>query len=86
MNKGLAINFDISFTIKIAGISLETILTAFKKFLPEILTQFITNILLGYAEYVMSKSEKPFECDKCGNSRKFTWKTKHGKLWLDRIK
>lgn len=80
MNKGLAINFDISFRIKIAEISLESILTVFKEFLPELLTQFIMNILLGYAEYVMSKAEKPFECENCGNSHKFSWKTKHGKL------
>jgi len=65
MNKGLAINFDFSFTIKIADISLESILTVFREFLPEILTQFISNILSGYAEYIMSKPEKPFECDNC---------------------
>lgn len=80
MNKGLSVNFDFNFTINIADISLENILTAFKEFLPEILTQFIANILSGYAEYVMSKPDKPFECDNCGNSHEFTWKTKHGKL------
>lgn len=80
MSKGLAFNFDISFTVNIREISLENILTAFKEFLPEILTQFILTILLGYAEYVMGQKDKPFECDKCGNRHEFIWKTKHGRL------
>ncbi len=36
---------------------------------PDLLTDFMMKILLGYAEYVMNLKERPFCCEKCGNTR-----------------
>jgi hypothetical protein len=59
--------------------SLSEIITAFCSFLPNLLTDFIMKVLLGYAEYVMSLGNKAFSCEICGNNHHFIWKTRHGK-------
>jgi len=76
---GVSIEFECKFGVKIKECSLGSIISAFLRFLPDLLTDFIMKTLLGYAEYVMALEEKPFCCEKCGNSRNFTWKTRHGK-------
>ena len=76
---GVNIEFECRFGVKIKECSLGSIISAFLRFLPDLLMDFIMKILLGYAEYVMNLEEKPFCCEKCGNSRNFTWKTRHGR-------
>jgi len=75
----VTIEFDCSFTVKVLECSLSEIITAFCSFLPNLLTDFIMKVLLGYAEYVMSLGNKPFSCEICGNNHYFIWKTRHGK-------
>jgi len=76
---GVSIEVECKFGVKIKECSLGSIISAFMRFLPDLLADFVMKILLGYAEYVMSLAEKPFCCETCGNSRNFTWKTRHGK-------
>jgi peroxiredoxin family protein len=58
---------------------LSSILLAFCKLLPELLTDFIQKAVTGYGEYAMGLEKKPFCCDRCGNDREMIWKTRHGK-------
>lgn len=75
----LKIEFDYPFSVEVNRCSLSEILLAFKKFVSQLLPEFIMKVLLGYAEYTMSLEIKPFSCDKCCNNKDFIWKTKHGK-------
>jgi len=75
----ITVEFDCQFKVQIKDGSLRTILSAFCKLLPQILTDFIQKVLIGYSEYVMSLKRKPFCCGHCGNDREFIWKTRHGK-------
>jgi len=65
--------------VEIRESSLGTILIAFGKLLPQILTDFLQKVLIGFGESVMAQSRKPFRCDECGNDKEFIWKTRHGK-------
>jgi len=73
------VEFECSFKVNIKECSLSFITRAFMGFLPDLLTDFIMKILLGYAEYTMNLDVKPFSCERCGNNRRFSWKTRHGK-------
>lgn len=73
------IEFSCQFRVEISSSSLATILIAFSKLLPQILTDFIQKVLLGFGENAMGQTRKPFGCDKCGNDKEFIWKTRHGK-------
>jgi len=73
------IEFSCQFRVEISSSSLATILIAFSKLLPQILTDFIQKVLLGFGENAMGQTRKPFSCDKCGNDKEFIWKTRHGK-------
>jgi hypothetical protein len=75
----ITIRFDWQFDVQIKDGSITTILSAFCKLLPQILTDFIQKAVTGYAEYVIALEKKPFSCDECGNDREFIWKTRHGK-------
>ena len=75
----IKIDFKYSIGVRIKECSLTAIMEAFCTILPELVTDFVMKILLGYAEYVMKQEEKPFSCDNCGNTRAFIWKTWHGK-------
>lgn len=75
----ITVDFDCQFRVEINDCSITTILSAFCKLLPQILTDFIQKVLTGYGEYVMALEKKPFCCDECGNDREFIWKTRHGK-------
>ena len=73
------IEFSCQFRVEISSSSLATILIAFSKLLPQILTDFIQKVVLGFGEKAMGQTRKPFSCDKCGNDKEFIWKTRHGK-------
>ena len=75
----ITIEFDCQFSVEIADSSLATILTAFCKLLPQILTDFIQKVIIGFGEYGMGHYRKPFCCERCGNDKEFIWKTRHGK-------
>ena len=76
---GITIEFGCQFRIELTDSSLESILKAFCKLLPELLRDFIQKVLVGFGEYGMGLSRKPFCCDECGNDKEFIWKTRHGK-------
>lgn len=76
--KGITIIFDCQFEAHLEDSSLSSILVAFGKLLPLLLTDFIQKVLLGFGEHMMAQKEKPFGCS-CGNNREFIWKTRHGK-------
>src|ERR671922_613711 len=75
---GITIGFDCQFEVHLKDGSLCSILAAFAELLPQILTDFIQKVLVGFGEHVMALKKKPFACE-CGNDRDFTWKTRHGK-------
>lgn len=75
----ITIEFGCQFRVEIRESSLGTILIAFGKLLPQILTDFLQKVLIGFGESVMAQSRKPFRCDECGNDKEFIWKTRHGK-------
>ncbi len=79
--EGIVVNFQCQYELKLMDCGIKTILSAFASILPEILTSLFQQVLLSYAEYVMSLQNKPFQC-KCGNDRDFIWKTRHGKKTL----
>ena len=75
----IIIEFGCQFRVELTDSSLEAILKAFCKLLPEILRDFIQKVLVGFGESAMGQSRKPFCCDRCGNEKEFIWKTRHGK-------
>jgi len=78
-DRGITVGFDCQFEVQLKDSSLTTILAAFAKLLPQLLTDFFQKVLVGFGEHVMAYKEKPFACASCGNDREFTWKTRHGK-------
>ena len=76
---GITIEFGCQIRVELKDGSLESILKAFCKILPEILRDFIQKIVVGFGESAMAQSRKPFCCDECGNDKEFIWKTRHGK-------
>jgi len=75
----ITIDFACQFQVQLKDGRLTTILSAFCKLLPELLSDFIQKVVLGFGEYAMSLERKPFSCACCGNDEDFIWKTKHGK-------
>lgn len=75
----ITVEFECQFRVHIKDGSITTILAAFCKVLPQMLTDFIEKVVIGLGEYAMSQKKKPFCCDECGNNEEFIWKTKHGK-------
>ena len=75
----ITIEFGCQFRVDIRECSLATILVAFSKLLPQMLTDFIQKVLFVFGENAMGQSRKPFCCDTCGNDKEFIWKTRHGK-------
>jgi len=75
----ITIEFNCQFRVEITDSRLGTILMAFSKLLPEILRDFIQKVMIGFGEYWMGLSRKPFSCEGCGNDKEFIWKTRHGK-------
>lgn len=77
--KGITISFNCQFDILMDNCKLSTIILAFSKLLPQMLADFFQKVLVGFGEYAMSQTKKPFACT-CGNDEEFIWKTKHGKV------
>jgi hypothetical protein len=77
--KGITIDFDCQFKAHLNDSGLSSILAAFAELLPQLMTDFFQQVLIGFGEYAMTLKKKPFECECCGNNEAFTWKTKHGK-------
>lgn len=75
----ITVEFECQFRVHLKDGSITTILAAFCKILPQMLTDFIEKVVIGLGEYAMSQKKKPFCCDECGNDEEFIWKTKHGK-------
>ncbi|HEY4481232.1 MAG TPA: hypothetical protein VI489_00095 [Candidatus Brocadiaceae bacterium] len=75
----ITIEFNCQFRVELTESSLDAILKAFCKLLPEILRDFIQKVLVGFGEYGMGLFRKPFSCEGCGNDNEFMWKTRHGK-------
>lgn len=75
---GITIDFDCQFEVHLKDSRISTILAAYSTLLPQLLRDFFQKVLLGFGEYAMSLKSKPFSC-KCGNNKKFIWKTRHGK-------
>jgi len=75
----ITVEFDCQFRVLLEEGKLSSILLAFCKLLPELLTDFIQKAVTGYGEYAMGLEKKPFCCDRCGNDREMIWKTRHGK-------
>ncbi|QQR66011.1 hypothetical protein B188_28080 [Candidatus Brocadiaceae bacterium B188] len=74
----ITIEFGCQFRVELRDGSLEAILKAFCKLLPEILKDFIQKVLVGFGESAIMHSRKPFCCDECGNDKEYIWKTRHG--------
>jgi len=77
--KGITINFDCQFEVRLKESTLSSILAAFAELLPQLLTDFFQKVLIGFGEQAMALKKKPFACGCCGNAKDFTWKTRHGK-------
>ena len=77
--KDISIAFDCQFEVHLKDSTLSSILAAFAVLLPQLLTDFIQKVLVGFGEYAMTLKKKPFACGSCGNDEDFTWKTRHGK-------
>ncbi|MEK7713602.1 MAG: hypothetical protein AAB302_02555 [Deltaproteobacteria bacterium] len=75
----ITVEFECQFRVHVKDGSITTILAAFCKVLPQMLTDFIEKVVIGLGEYAMSQKKKPFCCNECGNDEEFIWKTKHGK-------
>ncbi|MFO0793098.1 MAG: hypothetical protein U0586_03445 [Candidatus Brocadiaceae bacterium] len=78
-SNSITIEFDCQFSVEMANSSLVTVLAAFCKLLPQILTDFIQKVLIGFGEYAMVQFRKPFCCERYGNDKEFIWKTRHGR-------
>ena len=75
----ITVEFECQFRVHVKDGNITTILAAFCKVLPQMLTDFIEKVVIGLGEYAMSQKKKPFCCDECGNDEEFIWKTRHGK-------
>ena len=76
----MKINFKCEYSIDLPDCKHETIICAFTKLLPMILADLFQCILVRFANEFMRAAVKPFNCDRCGNDRDLSWKTRHGKL------
>jgi len=65
--------------IDISSPSLEEICKQFGIFLKIVIREFFTQILLCFAEDAIRNGSSLIQCDKCHNSHRFIWKTRHGK-------
>lgn len=75
----MKLHFNIEYDLELRDCNLDSIICLFTKLLPMILTALFNNVLLSVADECMAQDEKPFCCEKCGNTTRFIWKTRHGK-------
>ena len=75
----MKMNFACSIDIDIISSNLKEISKSFNKILQILLQEFFQQVLNQFADSYISHPIKPFCCDKCGNNKRFIWKTHHGK-------
>ncbi len=75
----MKINFNIKYVFELKDCKLDTIICLFTKLLSMILADIFNTILIAFADDAMNQESKTFCCEKCGNTTKFSWKTRHGK-------
>jgi len=72
--------FEYNYTIDIQDCKLNTVLAVFNEIKTDLLNMFTQKIIEEFANTYMSRSIKPFTCERCKNNERFIWKTRHGKL------
>jgi hypothetical protein len=75
------IEIDTKLKIELTTSSLSEIITKFSQILLEFFFQFISAVLLSFADHHPIQGDL-FECKKCGARNKFDWKTRNGKKTL----
>lgn len=75
----MKINFKIEYDLDLGDCKLDSIICLFTKLLPMILTDLFNKVLLSFADEEMAQREKSFCCERCGNTTRFIWKSRHGK-------
>jgi len=70
----ITVEYDCHIRPSVKGAYRMTLLAAFAVVLPQLLTEFLENILLGYARQVMAWPRKLCAYDHCDNGRDFIWK------------
>lgn len=75
----MKINFNVKYSIHLPDCKHGTIIAAFSKLLPMIIGELFQQVLVQFANEVMSTLVKPFACSACDNNKDFTWKTRYGK-------
>lgn len=73
----MQIEIDTKLKIELADSNLSGILAQFSFVLLEILSQFISAVLLSFAEHHLERCDL-FECKTCGNKNRFHWKSRSG--------
>lgn len=74
----MEIKYNVSYSMEVGKCNIDYLIGAFKQLLPMLLTDFISALLLQFAEEAMRRPEKPFACE-CGNNCDFIWKTRSAK-------
>ncbi len=75
----MKITFTGSYVIDLPDCKIDTMISAFKKLQCIIFSDLARQVLDQFATQYMGLRKKPFSC-KCGNCRRFIWKTKNAKL------
>ena len=75
----MKIEFSCSTIIDISSPKLEDICKQFSLIFVIIIREFFKQILLCYGEEIVRNGSITLRCPHCGNSKSFTWKTRHGK-------
>ena len=78
-DRSITIEFESQFRVTLTSSDFAAIMKVFLLLLPQFLEDFFQKVLVGFAEYAMALSKKPFACTCCGNDTDFVWKTRHGK-------
>lgn len=64
--------------IELSTSSLSEILSGFSRILLDILAEYVTAVILSFAEHHLEKKDT-FVCGSCGKSDRFHWKTRRGR-------
>ena len=76
----MKINLCVNKTIDISDSKLETISGIFQEIMQEFLPRLIDGIVLNFADEMVQSGNKMIQCERCGCSEGFWWKTRHGEL------
>ena len=72
----VTVNFN--YVVDLPDCKVDTMTSAYKKLQCKIFSDMVMQVLIQFATKYMKEKEKPFSC-KCGNCRRFIWKTKNAK-------